>query len=56
MILYNNNNYENDNYVNILDCMITVILLMYVYSQPCSQPRRNCLSVFCRTKEFKTSN
>ena len=30
MILYNNN-YEYDNYVNILDCMITVILLMYCF-------------------------
>ena len=29
MILYDNNNYEYDNDVNILDCMITVILLMY---------------------------
>ena len=25
MILYNNDNYEYDNYVNILDCMITVL-------------------------------
>ena len=33
MILYNNNNYEllYDNYVNILDCKITVILLMYCF-------------------------
>ena len=31
MILYNNNNYEYDNYVNILDCMITVIMLMYCF-------------------------
>ena len=27
MILYNNNYYEYDNYVNILDCKLTVILL-----------------------------